>query len=113
LLGAELIEVGLSDYCVDVDFSAKKLIAHVFRRVNPDIVLTHHHLDYGSDHNNRSILVRDAPLAATVSNVHAARPAIARQPAISMREPMGGFNFQPEVYVDITNAFATKLKKLA
>jgi N-acetylglucosamine malate deacetylase 1 len=112
LLGAEVIEVGLSDYCVDVNLSTNKLVANVIRQANPDVVLTHYYTDYGSDHNNTFILVRDAALTATVPNIHTTRTPIPRQPAILMWEPLGGYNFQPEVYVDITDTFATKLKML-
>jgi LmbE family N-acetylglucosaminyl deacetylase len=112
LLGAELIEVGMSDYCVDVNFSTKKLVADVIRQSNPDVVLTHFHADYGSDHNNTFVLVRDAALAATVPSVRTNRPVITHSPAIYMWEPLGGYNFQPEVYVDISKTISTKLKML-
>lgn len=112
MLGAEVIEVGMSDYCVDVNFTTKKLVADVIRQSNPDVLLTHFHTDYGSDHNNTFVLVRDAALAATVPNVRTNRAAIARSPAIYMWEPLGGYNFQPEIYVDISETITTKLKML-
>ncbi len=112
VLGAELIEGGLSDYCIDVNLSTKKLVADIIRQVNPEIILTHYHTEYGSDHNNTFILVRDAALAATVPSVETSHPTIPRMPALFMWEPLGGFNFQPEVYVDITTTFSTKLKML-
>lgn len=113
LLGAELIELGLSDWCVDVNLDMKKLVADAIRQANPDVVLTHFYLDYGSDHNNTFVLVRDAALAATVPNVRTSRPAIGHIPSIFMWEPLGGYNFQPEIYVDITATFDTKAKMLA
>src|SRR5437660_9257 len=36
LLGAELIEGGLSDYCVDVNLSTKKVVADIIRLASPD-----------------------------------------------------------------------------
>ncbi|MGD0228242.1 MAG: PIG-L deacetylase family protein [Terriglobia bacterium] len=112
VLGAELMELGLSDWCVDVNLETKKLVADAIRQVNPDVVLTHFNVDYGSDHNNTFILVRDAALAATVPNVRTSHLVIDRIPSIFMWEPLGGYNFQPEIYVDITPTFETKAKML-
>ncbi|MGD0226784.1 MAG: PIG-L family deacetylase [Terriglobia bacterium] len=112
LLGAELIEMGLLDYHVDVNLETKKLFTDVIRQAAPDVIVTHFHTEYGSDHNNTFILVRDAALAATVGNFRASRPAVSRSPMIYMWEPLGGLGFQPEIYVDITNTFATKARML-
>ena len=113
ILEAQLIEMGLKDYCVDVNLETKRLFADAIRQANPDIVLTHFHTDYGSDHNNTFVLVRDAALAATVPNFMTARPAIPRMPLIFMWEPYGGYSFQPEIYVDITETMETKVKMLS
>ncbi len=111
-IGADLIEMGISDWRLDIDFETKKRFADAIREVRPDVVLTHYHSDYGSDHNNTFVLVRDGALAATVPSIRTAHPAIPKQPAIFMWEPLGGYTFQPEVYVDITKTFDAKLKML-
>ncbi len=113
LLGADLIEMGLSDYGVDVNLQTKQLFADVIRQAAPDVILTHFHTDYGSDHNNTFVLVRDAALAATVGNFRTSRPAVTKSPLIYMFEPLAGYGFQPEVYVDITETFSTKVKMLS
>jgi N-acetylglucosamine malate deacetylase 1 len=112
VLGAELIEMGLSDFGVDVSLETKQLFTDVIRQASPDVILTHFHSDYGSDHNNTFVLVRDAALAATVGNFRTSRPAVSRSPLIYMWEPLAGYSFQPEVYVDITNTFSTKVRML-
>jgi LmbE family N-acetylglucosaminyl deacetylase len=112
VLGAELIEMGLSDYGVDVNLQTKQAFSDVIRQAAPDVILTHYHTDYGSDHNNTFILVRDAALAATVGNFRTSRPAVTKSPLIFMWEPLAGYEFHPEVYVDITNTFSTKVKML-
>ncbi len=112
VLGADLIPMGLLDYGVDVNLQTKQLFSDVIRQAAPDVIFTHFHPDYGSDHNNTFVLVRDAALAATVGNFRTSRPAVSTLPLIYMWEPIGGYGFQPEVYVDITNTFSTKVKML-
>src|SRR5512141_692230 len=43
LLGADLIEMGLSDYGVDVNLATKQLFADAIRQAAPDVILTHFH----------------------------------------------------------------------
>jgi LmbE family N-acetylglucosaminyl deacetylase len=111
-IGAELIEMGLSDYLLDVNIETKRLFADVIRQARPDVILTHYWADYGSDHNNTFILVRDASLAATVPRFATSHSSIPRQPSIFVWEPLGGFGFQPEAYVDITATLPAKLRML-
>jgi LmbE family N-acetylglucosaminyl deacetylase len=111
-LGADLIQMGLLDFGVDVNMQTKQLFADTIRQAAPDVILTHFHTDYGSDHNNTFVLVRDAALAATVGNFRTSRPAVSKSPLIYMFEPLAGYGFQPEVYVDITGSWSTKVKML-
>ncbi|MBS1851605.1 MAG: PIG-L family deacetylase [Acidobacteria bacterium] len=112
VLGAELIEMGMSDYGVDLTLQAKQVFSDVIRQTAPDVIFTHYHTDYGSDHNNTFVLVRDAALAATVGNFRTSRPAVSKSPLIYMWEPLAGYGFQPEIYVDITETFSRKVKML-
>jgi LmbE family N-acetylglucosaminyl deacetylase len=112
LLGADLIQMGLSDFGVDVNRQTKQLFADAIRQAAPDVILTHYHTDYGSDHNNTFVLVRDAALAATVGNFRTSRPAVTKSPLIYMWEPLAGYGFQPEIYVDVTETFSIKVKML-
>ncbi|HVN06779.1 MAG TPA: PIG-L family deacetylase [Bryobacteraceae bacterium] len=113
VIGAEFIEMGLSDYGIDVRLENKKLFADVIRQARPDVIITHYHTEYGSDHNHTFVLVRDAALAATVPSVRTNHAALKRQPYIFMWEPLGGFAFIPEIYVDITTTMRAKQKMLA
>jgi LmbE family N-acetylglucosaminyl deacetylase len=112
VLGAELIQMGMSDYGVDVNLQTKQIVSDVIREAAPDVIFTHYHTDYGSDHNNTFVLVRDAALAATVSNFRTSLPAVSQIPLIYMWEPLAGYEFQPETYVDITQTFSSKVKML-
>jgi LmbE family N-acetylglucosaminyl deacetylase len=111
-LGAELIEMGLPDYGVWPSREAVMLFTDVVRRAKPDVVITHGNTDYGGDHNNTHALVLDATVAATVRNVKTEHPPIPKPPYIFMMEPLGGYGFNPHVYVDITETFDVKIRML-
>jgi LmbE family N-acetylglucosaminyl deacetylase len=111
-IGADLIQIGLSDWQIDVNIETKKLFADAIRQARPDVILTHYHTEYGSDHNNTFILVRDGALAATVPSIQTTHPAVSSQPAIFMWEPLGGYGFVPEAYVDISKTLRAKLRML-
>jgi LmbE family N-acetylglucosaminyl deacetylase len=112
VLGADLIEMGLPDYGVWPGRQTVAAFVEVIRRADPNLIITHYHPDYGGDHNNTLLAVLDATVAATVPNFAAGHPATKKIPLLYMMEPLGGFNFQPQVYVDITDTFETKLRML-
>lgn len=112
VLGANLIEIGLPDYGVWPTRDTMLLFADAIRQARADVVITHYHSDYGGDHNYTCTAVRDAAVAASVANVKTAHPAIPAIPHMYMMEPLGGYGFEPEVYVDITDTLETKLKML-
>jgi N-acetylglucosamine malate deacetylase 1 len=113
VLGVEtLVELGLPDFGVWLDRATLLKLTDVIRQVRPDVVITHFDADYGSDHNHTLKLVQDATLAASVAGVTTAHAPIPKIPYLYMMEPLGGFGFQPQVYVDITATFAVKIKML-
>ncbi len=113
LLGAELIEMGLADSDVEMTKPVLTLFIDTIRQANPDVVITHFHSDYGGDHNNTVALALDATLYATVAYYKTEHAPIPRIPLLYMMEPVGGYGFQPQVYVDITETFELKSKMLA
>jgi len=112
LIGAELVELGLDDWSVALTDECRALITDTIRRCSADLVITHFDKDYGSDHNNLLTLTLDASVCATVARLLTDHPPIARIPAVLMMEPLAGFGFEPEVYVDITDTLDTKRRML-
>jgi N-acetylglucosamine malate deacetylase 1 len=113
VLGAEmLIELGLPDFGVWLERENFVKLTDAIRQVRPDVVITHFENDYGSDHNNTLKLAQDATLAASVAGVKTDHAAIPKTPFLYMMEPLGGFGFQPQVYVDITSTFGVKIQML-
>ena len=113
VLGAEsLIELGLPDFGVWLQREILLKLTDAIRQVRPDVVITHFDADYGSDHNHTLKLVQDATLAASVPGVKTEHAAIPKIPYLHMMEPVGGYGFQPQVYVDITSTFKIKIEML-
>ncbi|MCC6124554.1 MAG: PIG-L family deacetylase [Pirellulales bacterium] len=113
VLGAEtVIELGLPDYGVWFDRETLLLLTDAIRRARPDVVITHFEADYGGDHNNTLQLARDATLAASVAGVKTAHSPIPKMPYLYMMEPLGGFGFQPQIYVDITSTIEVKIRMI-
>jgi N-acetylglucosamine malate deacetylase 1 len=113
VLGVEtVIELGLPDYGVWLQRELLFKLTDAIRQIRPDVVITHFDADYGSDHNNTLKMVQDATLAASVTGVKTEQPPIAKMPYLYMMEPLGGFGFQPQTYVDITSTLPIKIKML-
>jgi len=113
VLGAEsVIELGLPDFGVWLQRELLFKLTDAIRQVRPDVVITHFDADYGSDHNHTLKLVQDATLAASVPGVKTQQPAITTMPYLYMMEPLGGFGFQPQTYVDITATLQIKIRML-
>jgi len=112
VLGAEVVHLGIADGTFERTEANKKLLVEVIRQAQPDLVITHYHSDYGGDHNNTLELTVDASIYATINSVHAKYPAMDKIPLLCMMEPLAGYGFQPEVYVDITETLETKIAML-
>jgi N-acetylglucosamine malate deacetylase 1 len=113
VLGVEsLIELGLPDFGVWLQCEILMKLTDAIRQLRPDAVITHFDADYGSDHNHTLKLVQDATLAASVPGVKTEHAAIPKIPYLYMMEPMGGYGFQPQVYVDVTSTFPIKVRML-
>lgn len=113
LIRAELVELGRADGHAEINHANLNLFTDIIRQIAPDCIITHYHADYSLDHNNTLTLTRDASLYATVPHVRTHHPPLRNIPFLYMMEPLGGYNFQPEVFVDISATFATKLDMLA
>jgi LmbE family N-acetylglucosaminyl deacetylase len=68
LLGAEVYFMGQNDLNIDVNLATRRIVTEVLRKAAPDMVITHPPMDYMTDHEFTSRLVRDACFAASVPN---------------------------------------------
>ncbi|HIE52206.1 MAG TPA: PIG-L family deacetylase [Armatimonadetes bacterium] len=87
-------------------------VIDLVRWARPDLILTHAPNDYMVDHYTTSQIVVAASFTASLPNYQSELPAIPQVPALFFMDTLGGFNFQPTEYVDITEVMETKEKML-
>ena len=122
LLGAEYLCLEFRDMQIIVDNDGRQRVTEAIRQTRPDIVLTAPPVDYMSDHEMTSRLVRDACFTASIPNYDSRRPnpapATARIPHLYYVDALEGMDWYgqpipPEFIVDISETFALKRDMLA
>jgi len=113
ILGAEYYgNLGLPDQEVFVTNEFVHQVTEVIRNVIPDIVITHWERDYHPDHNNTSIAVTSAVLAAVNPSYKTKTPAHWVQ-RLYYADTQNGLDFEPDFWIDISDTIETKLKAFA
>jgi LmbE family N-acetylglucosaminyl deacetylase len=122
LLGVPCLCLEFRDLCIDVNDDSRKRVTEALRKAQPDIVLTAPPVDYMSDHEATSRLVRDACFCAAVPNYSTEQwdpaPLIKKIPALYYMDPIEGVdwfgNKSPfDFIVDISSKIDLKLEMLA
>ena len=112
ILGADFIWMGFPDeFLFDNEETRLKFI-EVIRKSNPDLIITHYPDDYHIDHRNVGRIVDSVRVMVTVPNIKTETPPIKKFPALYFMDTIAGIGFLPEIYVDITETFQTKIKML-
>src|SRR5438105_7578947 len=117
LIGAEYRCAEFRDLSIFSDDLSRRRVVEILRRKKPDIVLTSSPVDYMSDHEATSALVRDACFAAPARNystrdVQAAGPLKAI-PHLYYMDAVGAPPYEADFYVDVKSVFEKKTQMLA
>jgi LmbE family N-acetylglucosaminyl deacetylase len=122
LLGAEYLCLEFRDLSICVDNDSRRRVTEVIRKARPDIVITAPPVDYMSDHEMTSRLVRDATFNASCPNYLTRQwdpaPATQKIPHLYYVDPIEGMDWYgqpiaPDFIIDISATFDLKLKMLA
>lgn len=122
LLGAECLCLEFRDLSIVHDNDSRRRVTEVIRRVRPDIVITAPPVDYMSDHEMTSRLVRDACFNASCPNYVTQQwdpaPASAGVPYLYYVDAIEGVDWYGhtlpyDFIVDISETFEKKLEMLA
>ena len=122
LLGAEYDCLEFRDLSICFDNASRRRVTAFLRKARPDIVITAPPVDYMPDHEQTSLLVRDACFNAPIPNydTHQINPAgpLDRIPHLYYVDPIEGIDWfanavQPEFLVDISSTFELKQQMLA
>lgn len=122
LLGAEYECLEFSDLSICFDNESRHKVAEAIRRAKPDIVITAPPVDYMSDHEITSRLVRDACFNASVPHYSTRQwdpaPPLETIPHLYYVDALEGVDYfgnllEPGFVVDISATFELKQKMLA
>jgi LmbE family N-acetylglucosaminyl deacetylase len=122
LLGADYLCLEFGDLSIDADDASRRRVTEAVRRARPDIVLTAPPVDYHTDHEATSRLVRDALFAASIPfyRTHQWDPAppTERVPHLYYVDPIEGVDWFGQsvpfdFVIDTTSTFELKIKMLA
>ena len=115
IIGAkEVFNLDVGDVLVTrYDNDVVDAMADVVRYVKPDVIITHNDADYMQDHIETNRLAFNGSFIATLAHKSVKYTAIPNFIPIYYMDTLGGVDFSPTHYVDITNQIETKLKALS
>jgi len=111
-VGAQFKMIGEPDEWLFHDKRTRTLMVDAIRWANPDVIMTHAPEDYHPDHRCCADLVFAASFLATVPHLETEYPAMSRVPGLLYMDTLGGTNFVPEEYVDISDFMDQKVEAL-
>jgi N-acetylglucosamine malate deacetylase 1 len=112
ILGAELIWMGYRDQFMIHDESTRRAFIEMVRKAAPDVVITHDPQDYALDHRIVSELTFASTFMAAVPHLETGSAPTKKVPPLYYMDSVGGSNFLPTEYVDISAEMTDKLKML-
>ena len=111
VIGAEMIWLNFDDEFLFDNRETRMAFIDAFRVADPDVVFCHWIEDYNPDHSNSGRIVDDCIHMAKVPLIKTQHgPAAKPIPPVYFIDTPAGVNFVPEVYVDITSTFKTKVE---
>ena len=115
IIGAKLIWSGVMDEHVFPDREQRGIMIDVLREADPDVIFTHSPNDYHPDHRYVGQLVFDAYFQKGLPFIPGQQRPACRfaHSQLYLMDNLGGIDFQPAEYVDISNVFDIKTKMLA
>jgi LmbE family N-acetylglucosaminyl deacetylase len=112
-LGAEVIFGPYRDAMLPNDAGARLYVADVIRQVKPTVIITHWKNSTHKDHKNTHDITVDALLMAGLEGVKTAHPPYSGVRSVYYAENWeDADNFQPYVYVDVTDCVEDRKKAL-
>jgi len=113
IAGIEVISGGMKDLEIyDNNKASRDIVVDIIRYADPDVIITHNPDDYMPDHTAVSRLVFDACFTATLPNYPTKNKTVAKLTPIYFMDTLAGVNFQPEIYVDISDVIEIKMAML-
>ena len=84
------------------------------RQTRPDVIITHDPQDdYHPDHTTTGQLLWNTRVMAAAVTIKTASPAWEKIPDLYFMDTLGGINFRPDDYVDITPTIEVKRQMIS
>ena len=109
---ASFTHLGMHDQGSEITIERRRDLVNLIRRLGATVLIGQSPLDYHVDHRNAAELVFEARCAAGVPNF-ADEPPLAFTPHLAVMDTNMGVGFEPHLWVDISDTFATKRAMLA
>ena len=114
LIGAELIWLGYQDEFLYENQEVRLRYIELVRRTRPEVIITHDPQDdYHPDHLTTGQLLWNTRVMAAAVNIATATPAWGKIPDLYFMDTVGGINFRPQDYVDISSTIDVKRQMLS
>ncbi len=114
ILGAEFYWMGYPDEFLFNDAATRLRFIDLVRQARPDLILClDPENDYHPDHTTSGRIVWDTHVMVTVPNIVTDHPPCAKIPEIIYMDTIGGVNFIPDRYVDISADIDVKRRMLS
>jgi LmbE family N-acetylglucosaminyl deacetylase len=108
VIGAEFYCLGAEDQQLFETKELRLALANVLRRARAELVLAPPPVDYQADHIRAGEIAREAIHLAAIPQVPMEHSALPYDPVLYYYDPVTGLEFQPTIYVDITDHMETK-----
>jgi LmbE family N-acetylglucosaminyl deacetylase len=112
---ARLLWAGVTDELAFPNEEQRRIMIDLLRQADPDLIITHSPNDYHPDHHYVSQLVLDSYFQKGLPHMpHQTQPACRfGQAPVYYMDNLGGIDFSPTEYVDISAVMETKRRMLA
>jgi LmbE family N-acetylglucosaminyl deacetylase len=113
MIGCNVISLGMRDGQISAENEQiRTAFIDLLCQTQPDLVITHAPNDYMPDHVAVSRLAFDMTFLATLPNASRLYPNVKKVPSLYYMDNLSGIDFQPTLYVDITDTYETKSEML-
>ena len=110
-LGANVFFLYYHDEFMPDNIESRLKIMDTLRKVNPDVVFTHHFNDISNaDHRVISNIVLDTSYLTVAKNIVTKHKETKKSPAFYYIDIPGGANFEPNEFVDVSEVIEKKKK---
>jgi LmbE family N-acetylglucosaminyl deacetylase len=107
-IGATLIWMDFPDEWLFDTPEVRARFIDAIREAKPEVMFAHSATDYHPDHRIAGRVAVDARIPSTVRLVETELPAAEKIPHVFVMDNLGGAEFVPELYVDISSVWETK-----